>query len=119
MGNLSGGNQQKIILARWLSEDVSVLLMDEPTRGIDVGTKNEIYNLMYNLTEEGKSIICISSDLPEVMGESDRLIVMRDGEIVGSLNRDEMNEETIIRLALANTMENGSAPQANDDKLKN
>lgn len=116
VGNLSGGNQQKIIIARWLSEDVSVLLMDEPTRGIDVGTKNEIYNLMYNLTEEGKSIICISSDLPEVMGVSDRLIVMRDGQIVGSLNRDEMNEETIIRLALANTMENVSAPLANDDK---
>jgi L-arabinose transport system ATP-binding protein len=101
VGNLSGGNQQKVILARWLSENVSVLMMDEPTRGIDVGTKNEIYNLMYQLTEEGKSIICISSDLPEIMGVSDRLVVMREGEIVGVLTRDEMQEERIINLALS------------------
>jgi L-arabinose transport system ATP-binding protein len=101
IGNLSGGNQQKVILARWLSENVSVLMMDEPTRGIDVGTKNEIYNLMYQLTEEGKSIICISSDLPEIMGVSDRLVVMREGEIVGVLTRDEMQEERIINLALS------------------
>jgi ABC-type sugar transport system ATPase subunit len=76
-------------------------MMDEPTRGIDVGTKNEIYNLMYQLTEEGKSIICISSDLPEIMGVSDRLVVMREGEIVGVLTRDEMQEERIINLALS------------------
>jgi L-arabinose transport system ATP-binding protein len=100
VGNLSGGNQQKVIIARWLSEDVTVLMMDEPTRGIDVGTKNEIYNLMYQLTDEGKSIICISSDLSEIMGVSDRLLVMKDGQIVGALNRDQMNEETIIKLAL-------------------
>ena len=100
VGNLSGGNQQKVILARWLSEEVKVLIMDEPTRGIDVGTKNEIYHLMYDLTEERKGIICISSDLPEVMGVSDRMIVMREGEIVASLNRDEFSEEKILSLAL-------------------
>ncbi|MDC7228666.1 MAG: L-arabinose ABC transporter ATP-binding protein AraG [Spirochaetales bacterium] len=100
VGNLSGGNQQKVILARWLSEEVKVLIMDEPTRGIDVGTKNEIYHLMYDLTEEDKGIICISSDLPEVMGVSDRIIIMREGEIVASLNRDEFSEEKILSLAL-------------------
>ncbi len=100
VGNLSGGNQQKVILARWLSEDVKILIMDEPTRGIDVGTKNEIYHLMYNLTEEEKGIICISSDLPEVMGVSDRIIIMREGEIVASLNRSEFSEEKILSLAL-------------------
>ena len=100
VGNLSGGNQQKVILARWLSEEVKVLIMDEPTRGIDVGTKNEIYHLMYELTEEKKGIICISSDLPEVMGVSDRMIIMREGEIVASLNRNEFSEEKILSLAL-------------------
>ena len=100
VGNLSGGNQQKVILARWLSEEVKVLIMDEPTRGIDVGTKNEIYHLMYNLTEEEKGIICISSDLPEVMGVSDRIIIMREGQIITSLNRDEFSEEKILSLAL-------------------
>ncbi|MDC7233544.1 MAG: L-arabinose ABC transporter ATP-binding protein AraG [Spirochaetales bacterium] len=106
VGSLSGGNQQKVILARWLAEDVKILIMDEPTRGIDVGTKNEIYQLMYQLTEEGKSIICVSSDLPEVMGVSDRLIVMRDGEIVTSFERDEFSEETILSKALPDKAEN-------------
>jgi len=100
VGSLSGGNQQKVILARWLAEDVQVLIMDEPTRGIDVGTKNEIYHLMYKLTEEGKSIICVSSDLPEVMGVSDRLIVMRDGEVVTSFEKNEFSEEAILSKAL-------------------
>lgn len=100
VGSLSGGNQQKVILARWLAEDVNVLIMDEPTRGIDVGTKNEIYQLMYKLAEEGKSIICISSDLPEVMGVSDRMIIMREGEIVGSFNKNDYSEEAILGKAL-------------------
>ncbi|MBF9014196.1 MULTISPECIES: L-arabinose ABC transporter ATP-binding protein AraG [unclassified Oceanispirochaeta] len=105
VGSLSGGNQQKVILARWLAEDVKILIMDEPTRGIDVGTKNEIYQLMYQLTEEGKSIICVSSDLPEVMGVSDRLIVMRDGELVTSFERDEFSEEKILSKALPDKAE--------------
>jgi L-arabinose transport system ATP-binding protein len=100
VGSLSGGNQQKVILARWLAEDVRVLIMDEPTRGIDVGTKNEIYQLMYRLTDEGKSIIFVSSDLPEVMGVSDRLIVMRDGEIVQSFDKEDFSEKAILDKAL-------------------
>ncbi len=98
--NLSGGNQQKVILSRWLSEDIDVFLMDEPTRGIDVGAKYEIYKIMYNLASEGKGILFVSSDLPEVMGVSDRVIVMRSGEIIGSLNREEFAEEKILSMAL-------------------
>jgi len=98
--NLSGGNQQKVILSRWLSEDIDVFLMDEPTRGIDVGAKYEIYKIMYNLASEGKGILFISSDLPEVMGVSDRLVVMRSGEIIGILDREEFTEEKILSMAL-------------------
>ncbi|MCF7944312.1 MAG: L-arabinose ABC transporter ATP-binding protein AraG [Spirochaetia bacterium] len=100
IANLSGGNQQKTILARWLSEDIKVFLMDEPTRGIDVGSKYEIYQIMYNLAESGKAVVFVSSDLPEVMGVADRIIVMREGEIVGSINRDEATEEKLLSLAL-------------------
>ncbi|MCK9547641.1 MAG: L-arabinose ABC transporter ATP-binding protein AraG [Sphaerochaeta sp.] len=98
--NLSGGNQQKTILARWLGDKLSVLIMDEPTRGIDVGTKNEFYNLMYQMAEAGISIICVSSDLPEIMGICDRLAVMREGRIVDILQRDEFDKEQIMNLAL-------------------
>jgi len=100
VGNLSGGNQQKVILARWLGEDINVLLMDEPTRGIDVGTKNEIYKLMYNLAEEGKGIIFVSSDLPEVLGVADRIIIMREGKFVESVTRGEASQEKILSHAL-------------------
>ncbi len=100
IGNLSGGNQQKTILARWLSEDIRVFLMDEPTRGIDVGSKYEIYQIMYSLAESGKAVVFVSSDLPEVMGVADRIVVMRNGEIVGSLTREEVSEEKLLSLAL-------------------
>jgi L-arabinose transport system ATP-binding protein len=108
VGKLSGGNQQKVILARWLSENMNLIIMDEPTRGIDVGTKSEIYNLMYNLTGNGKAILCVSSDLPEVMGISDRLIIMRDGRIVTTLERSEMDKENILNLALPDRHEQTS-----------
>lgn len=100
IGNLSGGNQQKTILARWLSEDIRVFLMDEPTRGIDVGSKYEIYQIMYSLAEAGKAVVFVSSDLPEVMGVADRIIVMRNGELVGSVSREEASEEKLLSLAL-------------------
>jgi L-arabinose transport system ATP-binding protein len=100
VGNLSGGNQQKVILARWLGENINVLLMDEPTRGIDVGTKNEIYKLMYNLAEDGKGIIFVSSDLPEVLGVADRIIIMREGKFVESVSRDDASQEKILAHAL-------------------
>ena len=100
VGNLSGGNQQKVILARWLGENINVLLMDEPTRGIDVGTKNEIYQLMYSIAEEGKGIICVSSDLPEVLGVSDRILVMREGKLVEAVDRKDASQEIILAHAL-------------------
>lgn len=77
--NLSGGNQQKAILGRWLSEDMKVILLDEPTRGIDVGAKNEIYNVIYDLAKVGIAVVVVSSELPEVLGIADRIMVMREG----------------------------------------
>lgn len=97
---LSGGNQQKTILARWLSENIEVLLLDEPTRGIDVGAKQEIYSILYDLAEAGKSIILVSSELPEVLGVCDRILVMREGQIVADLPRQEATPEGVLRLAL-------------------
>ena len=98
--NLSGGNQQKVILARWLSEDIKVILLDEPTRGIDVGAKSEIYSIIYTLAERGVGVIVVSSDLPEVLGVSDRVIVMRQGKIAASLPRQEATPEKTLALAL-------------------
>jgi len=98
--NMSGGNQQKVILARWLSVDTKVLIMDEPTRGIDVGSKAEIYQIMDELTKRGVGIIMISSELPEVLGMSDRIIVMREGTIVGELPRGAASEEGIMKYAV-------------------
>jgi L-arabinose transport system ATP-binding protein len=100
IGKLSGGNQQKAILARWLSEDIQVLLMDEPTRGIDVGTKNEIYSIMYELAERGIAVIVVSSDLPEILGVSDRVMVMREGRIVASVDRADASQDLLLRHAL-------------------
>jgi L-arabinose transport system ATP-binding protein len=98
--NLSGGNQQKVILARWLSEKIKVILLDEPTRGIDVGTKSEIYSIMYNLAEEGIAVVMVSSELPEVLGVADRILVMREGGIAAILSRDEATQDRVLRLAL-------------------
>jgi L-arabinose transport system ATP-binding protein len=98
--HLSGGNQQKAILARWLSERVKVVLFDEPTRGIDVGAKSEIYSIMTKLAEQGVGILMVSSELPEVLGISDRILVMRQGTIVASLSRDEATRERVLELAL-------------------
>jgi len=98
---LSGGNQQKVILARWLAEPtLKVLILDEPTRGIDVGARNEIYRIIYEVAERGCSVIVISSDLPEVLGVADRVIVMRDGRISGELPRADASETAVLRLAL-------------------
>ncbi len=98
--NLSGGNQQKVILARWLSEDIKVIILDEPTRGIDIGAKSEIYNIIFELAKQGIAVVIVSSDLPEVMGISDRILVMRGGAISGELKREEFSEEKILKLAL-------------------
>jgi ribose transport system ATP-binding protein len=98
--NLSGGNQQKVVLAKWLSLDPKLLIFDEPTRGIDVGAKAEIYQLMRDLAAKGVAIMMISSDMEEVLGESDRIAVMHEGRIRGVLDRDEASEEAIMKLAV-------------------
>ena len=99
VGNLSGGNQQKVSLAKWLFVEPKVLILDEPTRGIDVGAKYEIYTIMNRLVEEGMSIIMISSELPEVLGMSDRLYVMSNGTITGELTAQEATEEKVMAMA--------------------
>jgi ribose transport system ATP-binding protein len=98
--NLSGGNQQKVVLAKWLSLDPKLLIFDEPTRGIDVGAKAEIYQLMRDLAASGVAIMMISSDMEEILGESDRVAVMHEGEITGILDRDEATEEAVMKLAV-------------------
>lgn len=100
IGQLSGGNQQKVILGRWLSTDMSVILLDEPTRGIDVGAKSEIYELIFNLAERGVTVLVVSSDLPEVLGISDRVMVMKEGAVTGELQRHEFKEQTALSLAM-------------------
>ena len=97
--NLSGGNQQKVIIARWLIKDSDILIFDEPTRGIDVGAKSEIYALMNELSKQGKSIIMISSELVEVLRMSDRVLVMCEGRKTGELDISEANQENIMQLA--------------------
>lgn len=97
--NLSGGNQQKVVLAKWLLTKSKILIFDEPTRGIDVGTKQEIYKLMCNLAAEGKAIVMISSDMEELLGMSDRLLVFYEGRITGELNRSEFNQDRIMEIA--------------------
>ncbi|MCL5986548.1 MAG: ATP-binding cassette domain-containing protein [Actinobacteria bacterium] len=98
--NLSGGNQQKVIISRWLAISPKILIVDEITRGIDVGAKSEIYRILQNLRKEGISILFISSELPEILGECDRIIVMCQGEITGGLLREEATEEKVLSLAM-------------------
>ncbi|MCX7748954.1 MAG: xylose ABC transporter ATP-binding protein [Clostridia bacterium] len=102
--SLSGGNQQKVILGRWLMTEPKVLILDEPTRGIDVGAKFEIYNIMNELIEQGVGIIMISSELPEILGMSDRILVMHDGRISGELLREEATQERIMNYAMGGLM---------------
>ena len=98
-GALSGGNQQKVIIARWLIKNSDILIFDEPTRGIDVGAKSEIYTLMNQLAKQGKSIIMISSELVEILRMSDRILVMCEGKKTGELDISEANQENIMQLA--------------------
>ncbi|SIQ53002.1 monosaccharide ABC transporter ATP-binding protein, CUT2 family [Alkalispirochaeta americana] len=103
--NLSGGNQQKVVIAKWLIRNSDILIFDEPTRGIDVGAKSEIYALMTELAEQGKSIIMISSELPEVLRMSDRVVVMCEGRITGELDISEASQESIMKLATMRNQE--------------
>ncbi|HHX66481.1 MAG: multiple monosaccharide ABC transporter ATP-binding protein [Miniphocaeibacter sp.] len=102
-GQLSGGNQQKIMLARWIYSDPDLLILDEPTRGIDVGAKYEIYNIINELVEEGRSVIVISSEMPEIIGISDRVYVMNEGKIVGELNKESLSQENIMKSIMQST----------------
>jgi ribose transport system ATP-binding protein len=106
---LSGGNQQKVVLGKWLSMTPKVMMFDEPTRGIDVGSKSEIYSLMRELADSGVAVLMISSDMEEVIGVSDRIVVMQEGAISGTLNRDQFSEENVMRLAVARGLEQSAA----------
>ena len=99
IGSLSGGNQQKVILGRWLLTDPEILMLDEPTRGIDVGAKYEIYQLIIDLANKGKGVIVISSEMPELLGISDRILVMSNGKVAGIVNTAQTNQEEILALA--------------------
>lgn len=101
--HMSGGNQQKVIISRWLSTDVDIIIFDEPTKGVDVGAKVEIYRLIEDFAEQGKAIIVISSELSEVIGISDRIVIMHEGKKTGELRRDEFDEEVIMELAIGGT----------------
>lgn len=99
IGNLSGGNQQKVMIGRWLATNPKILILDEPTRGIDVGAKSEIYRIMNDLVKQGVSIIMISSELPEIINMSDRVYVMAAGTIRGCIDHEEISQESIMALA--------------------
>jgi ribose transport system ATP-binding protein len=105
-GSMSGGNQQKVVIGKWFNTDADIYIFDEPTRGIDVGAKIEVYNIMNTLTEQGKCVIMISSELPEILGMSDRVIVMREGRINGEIDRNSLhfNQESIMKAAWGGTL---------------
>jgi ABC-type sugar transport system ATPase subunit len=96
---LSGGNQQKVVLAKWLLSNAKLLILDEPTRGVDVATKVEIYHLIGELADKGTAIIFISSELPEILGMSNRILVLREGRVVGEFTKESAGEETLLACA--------------------
>ena len=100
---LSGGNQQKVVVAKWLFSDSEIVILDEPTRGIDVGAKREIYEIINRLASEGKAVIVVSSEMEEVMGISDRIIVMREGEVAGTVERKDFSQQRITEYAVGGT----------------
>lgn len=102
--NLSGGNQQKVVLAKWIYTDPKILILDEPTRGVDIGAKKEIYNVINELAAKGVAVIMVSSELPEVLGMSDRIMVVREGEVRGIINKDEADQEKVMTLATGGTI---------------
>jgi rhamnose transport system ATP-binding protein len=115
---LSGGNQQKVVLAKWLGRKPSVLIVDEPTRGIDVGTKAEVHNLLTELARGGVGILMISSELPEVLGVSDRILVMREGALVAEFSHADASEETVMSAAMGqhSTASHGAADHGDADQ---
>lgn len=111
VGNLSGGNQQKVVLGKWLANDCQVLILDEPTRGVDVGAKQEIYNLIDQLAAQGKGIIVISSDMEEIIGITDRMLILYEGELKGTLERADYTQERILKYASGEQQEQTAAAQ--------
>lgn len=103
-GNLSGGNQQKVVLAKWIYTDPKILILDEPTRGVDIGAKKEIYSVINEMAAKGVAIIMVSSELPEVLGMSDRIMVVREGEVRGIISKEEANQENVMTLATGGTI---------------
>ena len=101
VGNLSGGNQQKVVLARWLALGPKVLIVDEPTRGIDVGAKVEVHNLLFEMANAGIAVIAISSELPEVLAIADRIVTMREGRVTGEVMRDDADQEKLMTMMTA------------------
>lgn len=99
VGSLSGGNQQKVVIAKWLATQPTVIILDEPTKGIDIGSKAAVHDFMSELASEGLSVIMVSSEIPEILGMSDRVIVMREGRMVAELEGDELTPETLVRHA--------------------
>lgn len=112
MMNLSGGNQQKVVIAKWLFAESSALIFDEPTRGIDVGAKFEIYNLIWDLAERGKGLVVVSSDLPELLGICHRIMVFSKGAVVGELTRDDFSEKAVLELAYKNYLDTAASGSA-------
>jgi putative multiple sugar transport system ATP-binding protein len=108
VGNLSGGNQQKVVLGKWIFSDPDLLILDEPTRGIDVGAKYEIYLIIQQLAAEGKGVLLISSELPELLGLCDRIYVMSQGRITGEVAGDDTTQEAVMRLMTQSRAGNGS-----------
>src|SRR4051794_3934583 len=100
VGTLSGGNQQKVVLAKWLATGPRLLIVDEPTRGIDVGTKAEVHRLMSSLAADGLAVLMVSSELPEVLGMADRVVVLREGRVAATLSRAEATEESVMYAAM-------------------
>lgn len=103
-GNLSGGNQQKVVLAKWIYTEPKILILDEPTRGVDIGAKKEIYSVINEMAAKGVAVIMVSSELPEVLGMSDRVMVVREGEVRGIINKEEANQENVMTLATGGTI---------------
>lgn len=99
IGNLSGGNQQKVVIAKWLATVPRVIIVDEPTKGIDIGSKAAVHEFMGELAANGLAVIMVSSELPEILGMADRAIIMREGHKVGAFTRDEMTAELLVRAA--------------------
>ena len=110
---LSGGNQQKVLVSRWLLTSPDILILDEPTRGIDVGAKAEIHKLMCKLAQDGKAIIMISSELPEILGMSDRILVMHEGRVGGIFERKDATQESIMQAATGH----GLDPEAQQENV--